>query len=161
MYLNFWKVVMSGATNSVAIGHRATRTENSVSFSLGPPYNTAHFFKYSLFHKDNYGSDFVCVSARIESVCQDLAHQSVRVQAGKQLIDEVRMPRLHRVLDDVFHFLDQFFMSTWSLFQCKIKGLHQFLWLDEFQHFVSAIGAIKNGIFQYHIQAFFHEYFMV
>lgn len=102
--------------DGVSVRHGASRTEESLT-SL-PTDDGAHLSQDILLHQREHRRYLVGINGWIECIGQPLAQQPVRVQTGEQLVHEVRMARLHAVLDDVARQRQQLLMTDtlgWQL----------------------------------------------
>lgn len=71
------------------------------TLTIVPADDGTHFPQHVLLHQGEHRRHFVGINGRIERIGQPLTQQSVRVQTGEQLVDEMRVARLHAVLDDI------------------------------------------------------------
>lgn len=100
---------MTRQVDGISVRHGAAGTEEALATL--PADDGAHLSQHVLLHQGEHRRHLVRVDGRIERVGQPLAQQSVRVQTWEQLIDEVRMARLHAVLDDIARKGQQFFVG--------------------------------------------------
>lgn len=90
---------MARQIDGVSVRHGSTGAEKTLAAL--PADDGAHLSQHVLLHQWEHRGHLIRVDGRIERVCQPLAQQPVRIQAGVQLVYEVRMTRLHAVADDV------------------------------------------------------------
>lgn len=116
--------------NGVSVRHGSTRTKKSLAAL--PADDAAHLPQHVLFHQRKHRGHLVGVDGRVESVGQPLTQQPVRVQTGEQLIDKMRMARLHAVLDDVARqrqqlvVADSFGRQREVNNRSQVRGIHPF-----------------------------------
>jgi len=91
--------MMTRQVDGVSVRYRAARTEKALA--VVPADDGAHLPQHVLLHQGEHRGHLISIDGWIECIGQPLAQQPVRVQTGEQLVYEVRMARLHAVLDDV------------------------------------------------------------
>jgi len=118
--------------DGVSVRYGAAGTEEALA--AVPADDGAHLPQHVLLHQGEHRGHLVSIDGRIECVGQPLAQQPVRVQTGEQLVYEVRMARLHAVLDDVARQRQQLLVADTLGWQREIDHGAHIVRIHPFDH---------------------------
>lgn len=134
------KPAVARQVDGVSVRHGATGAEEALAAL--PADDGAHLPQHVLLHQREYRGHLISVDGRIEGVRQPLAQQPVRVQAGVELVDEVRMAGLHAVADDVARQRQQLLVTDAVGRQREINHGAQIVRSHPFDHSIFAGGGL-------------------